>query len=182
MDTSEHDFVIEHILGADESLKIAQDVYNAYPRARERLIAKTMADLKKRIQEDFGQNNVIAKNEFREAPYAQFTTLVMRKVNWPQGLTVGFSAEARDGQNFLLGLGRSDLEVVVPANYIEALNERVRQGRSTQWWPWWYRLDDPYRNWNIDALVEARNDKAAPSLYAQLKAVAATIDFVLDAR
>ena len=87
--------------------------------------------------------------------------------NWKY-CRIGFEFEDNWGNTFFGGICRADINVPIPSE--KAISDRLEMKEvQTSYWPYWFWLDEQYKNWNNKLADEIQNDIFIEAIKKQVK-------------
>lgn len=142
--SEEKKVVLDFVLEKEENLKTALLIGSLYDDLRIKIISAFEEALTKELKKKLDNDWVI---EGFQNPLESYARYSINKKSWNNKYRIAIEAQKSGAREFIIGVQKKP-----DAGEIDGLktmlDEKIGNGKSTQWWPWYRYVDERYRNWD----------------------------------
>lgn len=151
--------IVSHILESEGHLFAAHECSRVFPQVVEEIIRRRGDKMRVALAarpelRSFSCQTEIDIRESYLAPLACFTPLANEA-----HLVLLIEAQARPLRNMIIGIhwevGHKNESPELARRLFSFFNEQFRQGKTSEWWPWYTDLRTPWNNWESAQALRA---------------------------
>lgn len=162
---NEGEIILAHALENEENLRTTLDIGLTYNELCKQIIVDFLNNLETFVLDKLNDaTEWEIEDDLRKLPLKKYH-FGFRKKTWKKQYGVALEPQSGNAGDVIIGIGRQYDEIGTRGRRIDLLfqelNNKIRNGRRSDWWEWYHFLDNSYRNWNTkEALIKLHNGEA----------------------
>jgi len=147
----EKGIILDFVFRDQDTLGMALVAGGVYDEIRKKIIVSFSELLENEIKKFLG-NEWLIDNTFKKNPLARYVCFGVRKKKWGERYGICIEAQGTGAREFIIGIWKIP-EAPQINELKELLDKEWRRGNSNDFWVWYRKVDERYKNWDDEHVL-----------------------------